>query len=76
MLLGKVSWVGYAMEAENLQQKLPNIKKGILNPADSFSKLDTEANTIHRLNVLYSKDYSVLNDLSILWHSFKKIGRA
>ncbi len=76
VLLGKVSWVGYAMEAENLQQKLPNIKKGILNPADSFSKLDTEANTIHRLNVLYSKDYSVLNDLSILWHSFKKIGRA
>ncbi len=75
VLLGNVSWVGYANEGDSLQQKLPDIKKGILTPADSFSKFDTEANTLHRLNVLYSKDYSILNDLSILWHSFREIGR-
>jgi len=75
VLFGNLSWVGYANEGDILQQKLPDIKKGILTPADSFSKFDTEANTVHRLNVLYSKDYSILNDLSILWHSFREIGR-
>ncbi|MBQ2499647.1 MAG: hypothetical protein II523_06510 [Bacteroidales bacterium] len=47
-------------------QRLPEIKRGIYNPASIVNKqLDDEA--LGRLNVMYARDYTILKDINILY---------
>jgi len=76
VLLGKKSWVGYTeMKNNNKEQKLPLIRKGVLNPTDILKKKAVDIATIKNLNMLYAKDYKVFNDLNIVWKGLKNIGR-
>jgi hypothetical protein len=54
---------------------LPKLRKGIFNPLDPFSKLGFDELTEIQTNILYAKDYRVSNDLSIIYQSFRSIGR-
>ena len=73
VLLGMKSWVGYYYNEE--ATKLPSIREGILNPTDAFPKkeLDNEMKT--RLNMIYARDYSIMNDLNILIKGLREVGR-
>ncbi len=73
VLLRKKTWVGYYNIAET--HKLPDIKKGILNPTDSFKDKAFTKDTIDRLNTLYARDYKVFNDIKIIWRGFKNLSR-
>jgi len=73
VLIGRLSWVGYATGSDE-KTKLPTIRNGVLSPADTFQRQVMDKSLIDRLNLLYARDYRVLNDLAILSKAFKHIG--
>ncbi|MGB1453082.1 MAG: glycosyltransferase family 2 protein, partial [Crocinitomicaceae bacterium] len=66
VMLGQKSFVGYHFsnieEAE--VQLLPNLKKGVLTPLSGIENVNKEM--IDQVNIIYAKEYSVLNDFAIL----------
>ncbi len=75
VLVGRLSWVGYADSAAINIENLPEIKGGVLSPLDRLKINSLGEATIKRLNYLYAKDYTSANDFDILWKGFKNIGR-
>jgi GT2 family glycosyltransferase len=75
VLLGFRTWVGYLSpdpeKAENAD--LPRLKKGILNPGSHYPPQSLTPERINEINIVYSKDYRVLNDLLIIARNFRKI---
>jgi len=75
IIFGKESWVGYRFTETSENHKLPEIKKGVLNPTDVLKNKSISYDTIDRLNLLYARDYKVLNDLNIILKGFRSLGR-
>ncbi|MEZ5199355.1 MAG: hypothetical protein R2764_24120 [Bacteroidales bacterium] len=75
VFFGLWSWVGFRLTSTSEQLKLPVIKPGILNPTDAIKNTHISADTIDRLNLLYARDYKIMNDLNILLKGFRKLGR-
>jgi hypothetical protein len=71
VLFGFKSWVGYGNEK---YEHLPKLKPSVLSPADSIKNFSITADTRSRLNLSYSKDYRIQNDLNIVWKSLRKLG--
>lgn len=71
VLIGKITWVGYGDE---LNEHLPKIKTSVLSPADAIKNISLTAETRNRLNLTYSKDYKVENDLNIIWKCIRNLG--
>jgi hypothetical protein len=74
VFIGKNSWVGYVDNATNTAE-LPELKPGILSPADMFRNNSTEIDMNNRLNILYARDYSFLTDAEILLKGWENIDR-
>jgi GT2 family glycosyltransferase len=75
VFLGFNTWVGFTESTINGNGKLPNIKKGILSPIDGLKKKEVSNDLIEKINLLYSKDYKIENDISIIFKGFKHLGR-
>lgn len=75
VLSGKRSWVGYFDKNISIE-KLPEIKQGILNPVDVFKNKKINNESIEKLNLFYARDYKVINDINIVFKSFKLLGRS
>lgn len=86
VLIGNLTWVGYAQlpPTENnttaqynhlAQQKLPQLRRGILSPLDALSYSGLSAQTVYNLNLLYAKDYTTQTDLNILWNNLRSLGK-
>lgn len=75
VLIGKKSWVGYYSGDDIDYQKLPKIKKGVLNPSDGVKKLKFTPEILSSLNILYAKDYDVYNDINIIAKGIRNAGR-
>ncbi|MCK5691968.1 MAG: hypothetical protein KAI08_03940, partial [Bacteroidales bacterium] len=73
VLLGFRTWVGYLSAEHRGQPELPRLKKGILHPGSHYTTETLDPNRINEINVVYSKDYRVLNDLLIIVRNFRKI---
>ncbi|MCX6231775.1 MAG: glycosyltransferase [Bacteroidetes bacterium] len=69
------TWVGYCIDKDTAVSNLPAIKKGVLSPCDILSNKTLNPDTIERLNLLYSRDYKIMNDLSIIFRHLRKLGR-
>jgi len=74
VLFGSRSWVGYTL-VDNEVIRLPEIKRGVLSPADGMKPDVPDDETLQKLNVLYARDYSVQKDLNLILSSFGKLGR-
>jgi len=72
---GRLTWVGYSFPETSDTESLPEIKTGILTPADELNITDLDTNTLRRLDYLYAKDYSIYMDLGILLKSFARLGK-
>jgi len=72
VLSGKNSWVGYC---SGEQKHLPQIKKGILTPASLFPETIPQKKK-DELNIVYAKDYRLMNDLEIVLKAWKNIGQS
>lgn len=76
VLVARKSWVGYRYTDYTDTHKLPKIKKGVLNPTDQIDNADIPIDTIDRLNLLYVRDYKIMNDVNIIWKGFRNLGRS
>ncbi|MFC2100893.1 glycosyltransferase family 2 protein [Bacteroidota bacterium] len=75
VLLGQKSWIGYKVTNDTEMFTLPKIKKGILFPVDAYKNKTITNTAIYKLNMLYARDYKVMNDLSIIYNGFSSLGR-
>ena len=73
VLFGKKSWVGYA-QTKILNEKLPQIRKGIISPSDIFEPGLSEEKK-DELNILYAKDYQPVHDLEYILKAWRKLGK-
>jgi hypothetical protein len=54
---------------------LPQIRPGILNPGDGEPMGSVNPELINKLNLLYSKDYTLSHDWSIIRKGFVFLGK-
>ncbi|NTW33033.1 MAG: glycosyltransferase [Bacteroidetes bacterium] len=73
VLLARKSWVGYFINEESI--KLPKIRKGVLNPSEVFRKRKLDNEMISRLNMIYARDYKIINDINIVIKGLRLLGR-
>lgn len=71
VLLGKKTWVSYH-SPEKETYKLPKLKKGIISPYIIYNKQKTLNSS--KVNLLYAKNYSVFDDLRIVFKGFTFLG--
>jgi hypothetical protein len=71
VLFGFKSWVGYSSQTN---EQLPKLKPSVLSPADGITNIVINDDTRNRLNLTYSKDYRVENDLNLMWKAKRKLG--
>ena len=62
VLMGNNTWVSYFHDSDI--SKLPNLKRGIYQPANNYQMFDIEA--IDNINIEYAKDYKIYTDIVIL----------
>ena len=73
-LFGMHSWVGYHILPGETLSSLPRLKPGILTPSYKLERLNPDKNLIEKINMLYAKDFSLWNDLTIIWNGFRHLG--
>ncbi|OYT17605.1 MAG: glycosyl transferase family 2 [Bacteroidetes bacterium 4572_77] len=76
VLFSTKTWVGYDLSSQQKGHELPHLKKGILNPSYAFPHQNLSQDTRSRLNLLYSRDYKITNDLEIIYKGFSFLGLA
>jgi GT2 family glycosyltransferase len=69
VIFGAKTWVGYKASAD---PRLPRMKKAVLPPYGSLLMKDTE--TRDKINLSYSRNYKVENDLKIILKNFRELG--
>lgn len=75
VLSGKLSWVGYEDTLSHPDHNLlPAIRKGVLKPADGIKSDITDEEMLHRLNLLYARDYTLKTDAEILARNIRNLG--
>jgi lipopolysaccharide/colanic/teichoic acid biosynthesis glycosyltransferase len=72
VISGKRSWVGYCPGSH---ERLPAIKKGILSPASLFIE-NIPQKKKDELNIVYAKDYRLMNDFDIVLKAWKNLGQS
>lgn len=75
VLLGQKSWVGFQQTANTSKYKLPKIKPGVLFPTDMVKDNEVSSDTVDRLNLLYARNYKILNDINIIFRGIRNLGR-
>ena len=73
ILLGTKTWVGFSGN-EQTKSRLPKIKYGVLSPADKFEHEINEDKKLE-IDMVYAKNYSILQDVDIILHAWKNLGR-
>ena len=75
VLIGRRSWVGFSVDPKSApDHKLPRIKPGVLHPLSVQPDNARTIENIAKLNILYARDYRVMNDLSIVWKGRRALG--
>lgn len=79
VMVGNRSWVGYKTFVTEADEKpglkaLPLIRNGITSAFDVQNSLEATIENMKRINLVYSKDYSIWNDLTILFKGFRQLG--
>jgi O-antigen biosynthesis protein len=72
VLFAQKTWVGYAMEEKNLPELRPAVLACNGVPASVRQSLPAES--LHLMNFWYARDYEPMNDLKLLWRSYRRLG--
>ncbi len=73
VLAGRFSIVGFRYTGDRDVFNL--LRPGILHPDDAFRDTEMTAETLENLNLAYARNYSILNDIRILFRGFNKLGQ-
>ena len=71
--IGAKSIVGYHQWSSISTGNLPKIRPGIIYPSDEISSSEPE--TLHKLDLIYARDYSIAKDLKIVFHCWRNLDR-
>ena len=74
VLVGSCTWVGYA-GVNTTAIHLPQLRPGVLSPADGLKSGTSDEETCQKLNVLYARDYRVVKDINLILSAFGMLGR-
>ena len=66
VIIGKKTWVGYA-QAGPSKYRLPKLRDGVFNLLQDHELLEFSEAFSHKLNLSYAREYSVYNDLLLIW---------
>ncbi len=72
VLSGQISWVGRDLLKD---KNFSGLKTGVLSPSMSGGTHKDDAATRERLNILYTKDFRVSNDLKLVLGNIKHLGK-
>ena len=75
VISGKVSWIGYSRLKNTTSSELPSLKPGILSPVEGLRNNDMSEEMQNRANILYAKDYKLVNDVVVLSRCLSNIGK-
>jgi len=75
VMISHRTWVGYIRDEHADLERLPHIRRGILNPLDAFGDEKISEEIKQRLNVIYARDYSINTDLNIIVKGYRHLGR-
>lgn len=75
VLFGSLTWVGYIPVTESGVRRLPKIRNGVLNPADTNPELVLDSFGREQMNYLYAREYNIYRDLSIVKKAYRSLGR-
>ncbi len=75
ILSGKATWVGYYRTKGGNHPGLPSLRIGVITPVDSLSSASITPELAEKYNLMYAKDYRVLNDINMIIRSFRHLGR-
>ncbi|HHZ65929.1 MAG TPA: glycosyltransferase [Flavobacteriales bacterium] len=75
VMTGRLTWVGYINIGFKNKQNLPTLRAGVLNPADRFELNEMVNENLENINLLYAKDYSIINDFKIVIRGLRNLGR-
>ncbi len=75
VMIGIYSFVGYYGTVGGRHTNLPYLKKAVLSPLDGLNRKIDNNILIEKINMLYAKDYKIINDLSIVIKGLKNLGR-
>ncbi|MFN8277312.1 MAG: glycosyltransferase [Chitinophagales bacterium] len=71
VVTGKMTWVGY--DPQGLLGHLPKLPAAVLY-SSCFTKNTLPSSDLKQLNLRYAKDYTISNDLAIIWQGRSKLG--
>ncbi|MDR1726251.1 MAG: glycosyltransferase [Bacteroidales bacterium] len=74
VLFARKTFVGYGSSG-NEENDLPKIKPSILTTGDFITGIAIDKQTIHRLNLLYARNYSIEKDFNILIKNIRSLGK-
>jgi GT2 family glycosyltransferase len=75
VLFGFKTWVGFHSKGNGSEMHLPKIKVSIVSWAEINAKYPIMHLEIEKLNLLYAKDYHLMNDVLGLSKSILKLGK-
>lgn len=75
VFLGFTSWVGYHQSTGGHHPGLPRIRPGVLTPLDLHGGRGFDQGSDDQVNLLYAKDYQILQDMRIIIKGFRQLGR-
>ena len=75
VLLNFRTWIGFGNDKQEIERGLPNLKKSILSPLDALKKEKLNQLDKQKLKLLYARNYSVYNDVNILFKCFRNLGQ-
>jgi GT2 family glycosyltransferase len=72
VFLAKKTWIGYTTNGQNL----PRLRKAVIgcNGASIDSEQQLPAESLHMVDYWYARDYDPVQDLKLLWKSYRKLG--
>jgi len=75
VLIGKKSWIGFSTGNTSVAEyQLPAMKKGVLSPLSHLITSSVTLESTQKLNIVYAKDYHMMNDVRMVWRGFKHLG--
>jgi len=76
VLIGSLSFVSYCELPGVDTSLLPKIRKGVFSPVSVLKNSEFSIPMAERLNVMYAKDYRLMQDFNIILKSWKKLGQS
>jgi O-antigen biosynthesis protein len=74
VLSGIRTWVGYSGHQPDEHHRLPRIRKGVISTADTLRVKNPGPDLAYSLDLLYAKDYRLVNDMKAILRGIRKLG--